>query len=164
MRPWPDNEKAIVIDTTEYAGNFEREMVAFVTGLVGECGVGGEAAEVARGELSPEALQWFDEHVEFISDEHGCARPANLAPTPGWYNNGTGTHRRLKNPKTKPKYAAYLSVSMVVSEWPPDDIMQVIRERVRFFCDNSGRGTIPLTGIRCVERVVVESLAASYEP
>ncbi|KKK83825.1 hypothetical protein LCGC14_2789530, partial [marine sediment metagenome] len=29
-----------IIDTDSYAGNFEREMCAYITGRVGECGVG----------------------------------------------------------------------------------------------------------------------------
>jgi len=35
-----------IIDTDQYAGNFEREMCAYLTGTVGECGVGDEFAEL----------------------------------------------------------------------------------------------------------------------
>lgn len=155
--------KVIIFDTTEYAGNFERELVAFVTGQVGECNVGYEAAEVAREELSPEVLDWFENNVEVVADEHGCLRPASIAPTPGWYSNGTGTHRRLKNPNTEPKHPAYLSVALAVLEWPPTEVMDIIVARAKTFCSRSRDGSIPLTGIRCVERMTVETLVGNYE-
>jgi len=36
---------SFIIDTNEYAGNFEREMCAYCTGQIGDCGVGEEEAE-----------------------------------------------------------------------------------------------------------------------
>jgi hypothetical protein len=155
--------KVIIIDTTAYAGNFERELVAYVTGQVGECNVGYEAAQAAASELPPEVLTWFENHVEHTADEHGCLRPASLAPTPGWYNNGMGAHRRLKNPNTDPKYPAYLSVAMVVNEWPPAEIMDLIIARAKTFCAKSRDGSIPFVGIRCVERTTVETVVGQYE-
>ena len=35
----------IIIDTDTYAGNFERELCAYVTGIVRDCEVGIEIAE-----------------------------------------------------------------------------------------------------------------------
>lgn len=164
--PTNDTEKriagkqlAIIIDTEQYAGNFEREMVAYVTGLVGECDVGERQAVEARESLSPDVLGWFDACVVYVPDEHGCKRPANIAPTPGWSNNGLGAHRKLKSNES-PKYLAYLSVEMVVREWPPDDVAAVIVERVREFCQ---RREIPVTRIRCVERTTTEESRVTHE-
>ena len=42
--------KYFVVDTDTYAGNFEREMCAFMTGITGACGVGKE--EVLIEEVS----------------------------------------------------------------------------------------------------------------
>ena len=39
------NSKMIIIDTDTYAGNFERELCAYVTGIVRDCEVGIEIAE-----------------------------------------------------------------------------------------------------------------------
>lgn len=80
-----------VIDTDHYAGNFERPMCAFMTGRVGECGVGKDRAK-----------QFYDDHPDLDedeplgglisgeSDENGCWRPVKIYPTPGWFNNGHG--------------------------------------------------------------------------
>lgn len=82
----------LVVDTNRYAGNFERESIAFATGRVGECGVGmGEACE-AEEDLSAEQLEWWAEHVIANVDEHGVSRPAFIYPTPGMFNNGVGGH------------------------------------------------------------------------
>lgn len=167
MRNWPQSEKAIIIDTEMYAGNFEREMVAYVTGEVGECGVGTDAAEVAQEELPAEARAWFEMNIVQTSDEHGCWRPASIAPTPGWSNNGHGKETKLK-PGKKMKYPAYMSVEFCVNEWPPDNIMEVILGRVKKFCADwypnrsrmaglGGLKPIPFTGIRWAERNVTET-------
>jgi hypothetical protein len=43
-----------VVDTEEYAGNFEREMCAYATGMTGECGVGYEGAKQYAEDMSLE--------------------------------------------------------------------------------------------------------------
>ena len=79
--PW-----LFVIDTTDYAGNFERELCAYITGCVGECEVGDDMAELFKEETKKEPF----ENLQWESDEHGCARPASIYPTPAWFNNGMG--------------------------------------------------------------------------
>jgi hypothetical protein len=82
----------LIVDTTSYAGNFERQSVAFATGLVGECGVGNSEAEQAKEEMSPSSRQWWQEHGLQLPDdeEYPCMRPAAIYPTPGLFNNGVG--------------------------------------------------------------------------
>lgn len=96
------------IDTTEYSGNFEREMCAFVTGQIGDCEVGRKLAAEARFQLSAPELdrvfQWIEEHIVQESDDNGCCRPVSIWPTPGWYNNGMGGHYR-DDPSTEEKAA-----------------------------------------------------------
>lgn len=82
-----------VIDTNRYAGNFEREMCAYVTGQIGECGVGKENAELAKQEI-PDVVAKLEELIEMVPDEHGCARPVSIFPTQGWFNHGRGGHFR----------------------------------------------------------------------
>lgn len=81
-----------VIDTEDYAGNFERELCAYITGNVGECNVGSEMAECFTEETG---LTPFD-NLAFTADEddHGCLRPAKIYPTLGWFNNGSGGNFR----------------------------------------------------------------------
>jgi hypothetical protein len=88
----PADSFVFVVDTDEYAGNFERELVAFVTGQSGECGVGQEIAVSA--DLPPDLRDWCEEHVLHLADENGCARPASLWETSGWFNDGLGNHHR----------------------------------------------------------------------
>lgn len=74
-----------IIDTNRYAGNFEREMCAFMTGMIGDCEVGYEYAE--------RFLEDYDHELDFVTDkadESGCYRPVQIYPTPGLWNNGMG--------------------------------------------------------------------------
>ncbi len=71
-----------VIDTDKYAGNFEREMCAYLTGRTGECGVG------KPDEDKDYSIFGYD--VIDVADDNGCERPVTIYPTPGFYNNGMG--------------------------------------------------------------------------
>jgi hypothetical protein len=82
--------RAIVIDTDQYAGNFERQMCAYLTGQFGDCGAGREIALSAQGEI--EHLEWWKRHVAQVPNEHGIKRPVAIHPTPGYFNNGMGGH------------------------------------------------------------------------
>ena len=92
MRGQPDYY-LFVIDTNRYAGNFERQMCAYVTGRIGECGVGKEYAELARQEI-PDVVAKLEELIEGVPDEHGCNRPVSIFPKPGWFNPGVEGHFR----------------------------------------------------------------------
>lgn len=82
---------SLIIDTTLYSGNFERPLCAWLTGQVGECGVGGDVAEKARAALRH--AQWWEDHVVQTDNEgKGCPRPVAIAPTPGFFNDGVGGH------------------------------------------------------------------------
>lgn len=87
--PW-----VFIIDTEQYSGNFERPLTAWITGQVGECGVGDTEAKVANRVLPKAAKTWFEEHVLSLPDEHGCCRPTSIWETPGWFNDGHGNEWR----------------------------------------------------------------------
>lgn len=70
---------AFLIDTDSYAGNFERQMRAHITGHVGECEVGEEFVD---DEISNKFLNVMD-----IPDEHGCLRPVSSYHSSGQYNS-----------------------------------------------------------------------------
>jgi hypothetical protein len=59
---------AFVIDTNEYAGNFEREITAYCTGIIGECEVGEEFVDETISLI-------FEENIQQVGDDNGCARP-----------------------------------------------------------------------------------------
>jgi len=71
---------AILIKTDSYAGNFEREMCAHVTGHIGECGVGDEYVDESLTEK-------FDGYVTQEPDDNGCYRPAALGYDLGYSND-----------------------------------------------------------------------------
>jgi len=62
---------SIVIKTNQYAGNFERELCAHLTGIIGECEVGEEYVDEAITEI-------FEESVGQMADDNGCRRPVSL--------------------------------------------------------------------------------------
>jgi hypothetical protein len=75
-----------VIDTDQYAGNFEREMCAWLTGVVGECDVGKEMAKVFCEEtkfVDEFGDSHFLELLEQRPDDDGhCCRPCSI-----WINH-----------------------------------------------------------------------------
>jgi len=69
----------VAIDTDAYAGCFERQMCAHITGQVGDCNVGEDFISESLFE---------DSRICHIPDEHGCSRPCAITITPGGpYNN-----------------------------------------------------------------------------
>lgn len=82
-----------VVDTEDYAGNFEREMCGFMTGYFGDCGVGGEESDLFYEQMRIDRdINPFKEYILQQADEHGCARPVTVFPTEGWFNHGMGGH------------------------------------------------------------------------
>ena len=89
-----DYTQVFVVDTEQYAGNFERALVAWMTGQVGGCDIGREEAAITDPLLSEHLSSWFQSFIRHIPDEHGCSRPAFIHTTPGWFNDGVGHHWR----------------------------------------------------------------------
>ena len=120
-----------VIDTDTYAGNFEREMCAYVTGQIGECEVGKENAEIAKQEI-PEVVAKLEDLVELVPDEHGCARPVSIFPNPRYGNDGHGDHSLLTDEnKAKFQWPAYYSVAIYFHSIPDSVLLDIMKERAR---------------------------------
>lgn len=144
-----------VIDTAEYAGNFEREMCAWITGIIGDCGVGRETADAASYTMS-EALQgWCYDNIIQVPDEHGCARPVTVWRVPKGIHEGNGQNN---------------GVGIYVEDAPGGQILAEMKDRARYFCDNFRKDggvpsrfagfrddPIPLTGFRLVSVRMVEN-------
>ena len=138
----------IIIDTSDYAGNFERELCAYVTGLIGESGVGEKQAIIFHKEVDVEIGDWFDLNVEFTSNYN----PSSLSSTPGWFNDGFGKHYRndddpeiilntynnnggtLTSADQITKYPSYQSIEIAFCKEPPYSIIELITERSKKFC------------------------------
>ena len=83
------NKWIFIIDTDQYAGNFERDMCAYLTGVLGDCEVGEEFSKMYDKEVNigrPESV--FIDYIEWRSDDHGCYRPCQCWPTKGWLSIG----------------------------------------------------------------------------
>lgn len=96
-----------VIDTDQYAGNFEREMCAFLTGRVGDCGVGQEMAAKFHKEFGDKGDDMF-ENIASVPDDSGCSRPATIWPNPRYANDGMGGHYLIEKVDQKKACAAYV--------------------------------------------------------
>lgn len=75
-----------VVDTDHYAGSFQRELCAFVTGTIGECGVGKEDKKLFEQDFPDENP--FENSIDQCMDMYGCHRPVVIWSTPGWFNWG----------------------------------------------------------------------------
>ena len=112
----------LIVDTDSYAGNFERQSIAYATGLVGDCGVGQGEALTASEEVSSETLKWWGKHGQQVADDHGCMRPAKIHPTPGFFNHGMGVSFPLTD---EGRAAALVSYKEVVEKYESDQIKRL---------------------------------------
>jgi hypothetical protein len=82
----------LCLDTDKYAGNFERDATAYSTGIIGECEVGDDQAELFKvAGIPQDIVDELEGKIIAVPDEHGCSRPCEIQPTPGWVNDGMGT-------------------------------------------------------------------------
>ena len=147
MRQTNFNGYIFVVDTDHYAGNFERPMTAYVTGCVGECGVGQKEAEMFMDAVPSSLGKRIDDIIESVPDDHGCCRPASIYPTPG--------------PRKQTHYEQYNSVAMFFSKRPEGDLLELMVERTKEYCDNhmsflKEPNPIKVLSIRLVKEQVVE--------
>lgn len=128
-----------VIDTDKYAGNFEREMCAFITGHIGDCGVGKGRQKLffEKFEIDHEEQSIFFEKVLSVPDEHGCCRPCSIWTTPKRVNTGMGKcydEDSEEAKKAEHSYSAYESVGIFFSEQPSKELIEIMKERTEEFC------------------------------
>jgi hypothetical protein len=117
------DEFIFIVDTSEYAGNYERNVVAFMTGQVGECSVGFESSEFFWDESDDGEKLFVERAVIQKPDEHGTFRPASIWPTPN----------RTRFTAEGKEYPAYDSVAVFLSEAPPEEYLNRWHDRaVRF--------------------------------
>lgn len=110
------NSNIIVIDTTAYAGNFERELCAYLTGQIAECTVGNEF--IKRSD-PPKYLQWWEENINPQEDTEGSEfyRPCTI-----WKTNNSKD---------------YQSVAIFVEQFPSQEVIDEMLERAKYFCNDT---------------------------
>lgn len=146
------NEDVVIfiIDTNSYSGNFERQMAAYIIAHSEDCGVGSEESDIAEKELTEEEFDWFEENMRCIDSEHGY-RFCTIWSTPNRYNDGMGKHYDEPVKKGHKAFPAYESVAIFLQEYPPENILKLMKNRATKYClDNK----IELKRIRVIERKV----------
>jgi hypothetical protein len=123
-----------VAHTNMYSGNFERDMCAFATGLIGECGVGDDYAEQFQEECGMDVYDKFQEMQVSLADEHGCHRPCTIWPTPGRKNDGMGKHSN-----GNAGFPAYESVAIFFDQQPKPELIDFMKGRILRFADEYKR-------------------------
>jgi hypothetical protein len=147
----PADEFIFIVDTSEYAGNFERNLVAFMTGQIGECSVGFECLDYFLDEADDAEKEFVERAVVQKPDDHGTFRPASIWVTPG----------RMRTTADGREYPAYDSVAVFLSEAPPEEYLNRWHERaLRFGKDPQEYGcneyvpSFEVQGSRLVKQIV----------
>lgn len=130
-----------VVDTNCYAGNFERDMTAYLTGIIGECEVGKEFAAIYAEETGDVEGSLFEESIDHRPDEHGCHRPCSI------YGNETN------------------SVAIYFWKKPTKKQINLMKDRLNKFPekfkslepDYLQKNTIKILGIRLVQEVLTRT-------
>jgi hypothetical protein len=68
-----------IVQTDKYAGNFEREMCAYMTGQYGECEVGDREADEFTESEGDDLKKLFETFILQVPDEHAIERPVEIS-------------------------------------------------------------------------------------
>jgi len=71
----------LLVNTNSYAGNFERELTAYCTGVIGECEVGEELVDNFNDEIAFHfniPCDYFSDSLEQRADDYDCYRPCQI--------------------------------------------------------------------------------------
>ncbi len=128
------NQILFVVDTDKYTGNFERELCAYITGIVGECGVGEDESDIFAEEVgNDEIMEYFEDVIQQYPDDNGTYRPATSIPSP------------LRS--------GYSGVGIFLYYIPRDHILTLMCERAKKY---GKLHKIKIEGFRIIKRKVVE--------
>lgn len=136
MTETPTHSKYIfLIDTDEYAGNFERDLCAYMTGMIGECGVGDDCQKIyaedkgfglPEGSCSVIRNNPYDDMLVNEPDDHGCGRPTSI-----W----------------KSSNGLYNSVAIFFLYKPTKEMIEDMKQRAVDFSNHKGKlADIPFLG------------------
>ena len=119
-----------VVETNQYAGNFERKLCAYLTGTIGDCEVGDTEAKLFEEETGWHGLENpFDELIRQEADDSGCRRPCAVG-----------------SPITE--------VEIYFEERPPDDLIELMKQRATAF---GKMRKIRIKGFRLVKKEIWET-------
>lgn len=148
----------LVIDTDTYAGNFERELCAYATGLWTQEMHHGEQEGLdairAGGQIACSIAAKSDPQFD---EEYGVPRVEQLHPTAGRFNNGMGVTRDICEAEPgKTTYPAYESIAVFLSAPLSEREMEFVRTRAAEYAANAGgdphRKAFAIRDVYLVER------------
>jgi len=135
-------ERTLLIDTDAYAGNFDRQMFAWIFGIGAtdeEPSYIDELCEVAVRDLGPDGGRLCG-FLETRPREHdGNYHPSfiDIYPTPGFWHDGEGNHfpNRTKPGKGQTTFPAYQTLGVFVKFKYvfPVDLLRIVKKRARMF-------------------------------
>lgn len=172
-----------IIDTTQYSGNFERELSGWLTGVDDEYANATKLCQKMKEIAPQEVLDWigwksrthkkhdhWPDNKVFLfenwdDDDSGYSRINSIEVTPGWISNGT---EFLDTPENREKYppgkygywGAYKSVAIHFAKLPPKYVLDFMKKQAHDFQYNGvlqrslTRHTDIVTGFRLIEEVV----------
>ena len=111
----------MILMTDSYAGNFEREAVAYCTGLIGECEVGEEFVDSIIAEK-------FESYVDYQVDHNGTARPVSIGRMENDELDGFQPIMGENNCK---------NINIVLNMKTPQELIDLIDQRAREFFETN---------------------------
>ena len=126
----------LLIKTDQYVGEFERDLCAYATGCIGDCGVGRKEAKIFQDENPDVDLSNL---IGKEMDDYGCSRPVGVDT----YNDLMIFFRNLPEPELRQlisdrvyKFPAYSAthkfgqenLSILGIEWVKKEVMTIYKE------------------------------------
>ncbi len=140
-----------IVDTdNSRVGNFERELCAFVTGMLDGCPNSSAQEEATRFTLEyPGGNPLAGLVMDDVYQEGGYQGPCSIWPTPGLFNDGLGNHYPGEpSPDEERRFPAYQSVAIFLRKRPDIDMLELLKNRSRAFSDRIG---VKVDGFRLLE-------------
>lgn len=128
----------LVVDTDAYAGNFERQLVAYCTGMADPSGVGESEAAAFRASMPVEVRDHFAAIMSTRPGDNDHPHYARILPTTGRLND-KGRHfdaNELTPELRKAFPMAYESVGVFFDEIPSRELLDILLMRAEEFAAN----------------------------
>lgn len=153
---------ALIIDTNSYAGNYHREVAAFLTGHTDEYDEDNKYIAdfkelLETDEVSQEVVNELQRIATNCKHDEYDYVHSTLAATPNRVNNGRGKNSDGAVGKTEDgsmNWPAYESVAVFLSDVPSGETMQFLKKRAhKMSLEEFKYGSsddIKVTGVRCL--------------
>ena len=145
--------KVFLMDTNSYAGNFEREMYAYI-GSQASDGIGEDEAEIVMLEI-PENVSLFELLVDDVVDENGYNSTFTIFPNSRYGNDGIGNQAMLtRENQNRYHWPANNSVAIYFARLPETGLVELMKNRARDFVSRGiFKLKVGIEGFRLLEQI-----------